>query len=407
MANQPPKPPSLPPGVKPVAPPLVPSAPGKPGGPPGPPMVAKSAKPPLPAGAKPPAGADKPGEGEEDDGLGPQINFWQQPWVQNILPFVTSLSVHAAILIFGLLIVGAVKVIQTVSRQEQTIIPDSNMVENGPPGGIPNVGLGGDPLRQAMQDKDPTSKTQEWAEKKGPTVDIQDAGGGAGDNTAGLIQVGAGQAFGSGAGAGAGSGSGHGGGSGDNSGPQAMFGTPGGGGIGPKGPVFGNGGNARMITFVCDASGSMINKMASLKDQLNKAVVGLKPIQSFNIIFFQDNKCDSVTPEGLIPATPENKRKSGLFLEGVTTTGTTDPIPGIEKAFKTHPQLIYLLTDGDFPDNDAVLKKIRDLNKDKRVKINTIAFVGQSDNDTAFKDLLATIAKENGGTFKLVNEGDL
>ena len=73
-------------------------------------------------------------------------------------------------------------------------------------------------------------------------------------------------------------------GTGDGSGALAMFGTPGGGGIGPKGPVFGNGGNARLITFVCDASGSMINKMASLKDQLNKAVVGLRPIQSANTI---------------------------------------------------------------------------------------------------------------------------
>ena len=187
-----------------------------------------------------------------------------------------------------------------------------------------------------------------------------------------------------------------------------MFGTPGGGGIRPKGPVFGNGGNARLITFVCDASGSMINKMASLKDQLNKAVTGLRPIQSFNIIFFQDKTLDALDKSGgLLAATPETKRKAGTFLEGVTTTGTTDPIPGIQMAFKTKPQLIYLLTDGDFPDNDAVLKVIRELNKDKKVKINTIAFVGQSDTDTAFKDLLKTIATESGGTFKLVNEGDL
>ena len=52
---------------------------------------------------------------------------------------------------------------------------------------------------------------------------------------------------------------------------MAMYGVPGGGGIGPKGPVFGHGGNARRIAFVCDASGSMINKMPVLKEQLTKA----------------------------------------------------------------------------------------------------------------------------------------
>lgn len=403
--------PSLPPlpGGKPVAPPLVPAAPGKAGPPGSPPQMAKGGLPPLPGKTAAPVGPDgKPAEiGAELDEIGPHLTFWQKPWVQNILPFVTSLSIHAAIVIFGLLVYSAVQVIQKVAHEDQNIIPDSNMVENGPPGGIPNVGLGGDPLRQAAQDQDPTSKTQEWAEKKGPTVDIANAGGGSGDDSASVIQVGAGAGFGAGAGSGAGHGSGHGGGTGDATGPLAAFGAPGGGGIGPKGPVFGNGGNARRISFVCDASGSMINKMPSLKDQLNKAIVGLRPIQSFNVIFFQDNKCDMIVKDGLVNATPENKRKAAGFLDGVTTTGTTDPIPGIEQAFRAHPQLIYLLTDGDFPDNEAVLKKIRDLNKDHAVKINTIAFVGQGDNDTEFKNLLQTVAKENGGTFRLVNEGDL
>jgi hypothetical protein len=382
--------------------PIVPSDPaGKPGAPLPVPGAAAKSGPPQPAGTRPapvPIQAGPLGEVSPEEYFGPPLSFWQQPWVQNILPFATSLSVHAAILILGLMVFGVVKMATQPPREDQVIIPDSNMVDNGPPGGIPNTGLGGDPLRQAAQDKDPTTETKGWADKKGPSVDPSPAGA-AGDS-ASVFDAGAMGSIGGGKGN-------TGNGAGDGSGALAMYGTPGGGGIGPKGPVFGNGGNARYITFVCDASGSMINKMASLKDQLNKAIVGLKPIQSFNVIFFQDNKCDAVVKDGLVSATPENKRKASTFLEGVTTTGTTDPIPGIEMAFKAHPQLVYILTDGDFPDNDAVLKKIRELNKDKKVKINTIAFVGASDNDTAFLKLLETIAKENGGSFKHVNEGDL
>src|ERR1700752_4300386 len=29
----------------------------------------------------------------------PQLTFWQQPWVQTVLPLVSSLAVHAAIII--------------------------------------------------------------------------------------------------------------------------------------------------------------------------------------------------------------------------------------------------------------------------------------------------------------------
>ncbi len=372
---------------KPLAAGRVAGAPGGPLGKPGQPLPAGVAAGAAGAAAMPPEQEVVP------------MGFFQLPWVQNILPFVTSLTLHATIIIIGFLTLKAIQIMKAPATEEQTIIPDSNMVENSPPGGVPNVGLGGDPFKQAMQDKDPNAGTPEgFAEKKGPSVALE-ASGAAGESSDQVIGPGASGRIGNGSGK-------NGGGGADGSGAMAMFGAPGGGGIGPKGPVFGHGGNARQITFVCDASGSMINKMASLKNELGKAVQGLRPIQSFGIIFFQDEKFSSLDSQ-LINATPENKRKAQKYLEDITTTGTTNPIPGIQLAFKQHPQLIYLLTDGDFPDNDAVLKTIRDLNKDKKVKINTIAFVSDADTDTAFLELLKTVAKENGGVFKHVSESEL
>ena len=151
----------------------------------------------------------------------------------------------------------------------------------------------------------------------------------------------------------------------------------------------------------------MLNKMATLKNELQKAVEGLKPIQSFNIIFFQDQKCVALDNDAMVPATPDNKRKAYAFLDNVTTSGTTDPIPGLTLAFSQHPQLVYLLTDGDFPDNKAVKAKIAELNHDHKTKINTIAFVNNPDTDTEFLALLEDIAKSNGGTFRHVAENEL
>src|SRR2546423_1005603 len=72
----------------------------------------------------------------------PHINFWQQPWVQNVLPLLTSIAVHLTILILAIVLVP--KIIQATRQvtQEQLIIPDASFAENGEPGGIPNPGLG-------------------------------------------------------------------------------------------------------------------------------------------------------------------------------------------------------------------------------------------------------------------------
>src|SRR5437868_949864 len=65
-------------------------------------------------------------------------NFWQQPWVQNVLPFLTSLALHAAIIIIGLLVFGVYKAVTAAPHEEQVIIPESSLATEGPPGGVPN-----------------------------------------------------------------------------------------------------------------------------------------------------------------------------------------------------------------------------------------------------------------------------
>src|SRR4051794_10182105 len=315
MQPMPPNPPMRgPPGPPPRAPgapgvPGMPPAPGgRPGGPPGAPGAPRMAGPLPPPGAVP---AGQPGMPGEPEHIEPPISFWQLPWVQNVLPFVTSLAVHAVFVVMAIILIKVTTVvINQIVAKEQTIIPESAMADAGPPGGVPNVGTGGDPMRQAMQDKDPTAGTPEgWAQKAGALdAAVSAEGGGSGENdSSGLIGLGAG-GLGAGNGSGTGKGGGGGGGDGDGRGPLAMFGTPGGGAIGPKGPVFGNGGNARRIAFVCDASGSMISKMASLKNELQKAISGLKPIQEFNVVFFQDGAPLTVNKEALVRATPESKR---------------------------------------------------------------------------------------------------
>jgi len=301
--------------------------------------------------------------------------------VQNVLPFVTSLVAHAVIVVLALTFVSVlVTDVKKPPNEEQAIIPtDANTSDVT--GGIPNPGTNNDPSRKMMQDKEDAGTPDGNSSAKGLNIDPSTGGGGAGDDAAvALNGVGGG---GSGKGIGLGKGKGEGNGEGDG-GRLAMFGPPGGGARGPQGPVFGNGGNARKIVFVCDASGSMINKFSSLKNELNKAISNLKVPQAFDIVFFQDGKASvfstyKLKQETLQLANGDNKRNASAFLEEVTTTSTSDPMPGLTIAFQRQPDLIYLLTDGDFPDNEAVKKKVKELNKPgpngKKIKVNTIAFV--------------------------------
>ena len=153
--------------------PVPPGAPGK--------------MPPPPAPPRPPAHRAvpaPPARGKRTKGP-PPLGFWQQPWVQNILPFVTSLAVHAAIIILMIIVIGVTReIIKQVKAQEQTIIPDASLAETMSPGGVPNVGLANNPFEKAMQNTTPDGGTPEgWAKKAGALDKVAAAeGGGAGDS---------------------------------------------------------------------------------------------------------------------------------------------------------------------------------------------------------------------------------
>jgi uncharacterized protein with von Willebrand factor type A (vWA) domain len=196
-------------------------------------------------------------------------------------------------------------------------------------------------------------------------------------------------------------------GTGDGGGNLAPFGMPGGGGgIGPKSPFMGISGNAMRVAYVSDSSGSMLGLFDTLRVEMRKAVDKLVLAQSFNIIFFSEDSFNALDKQGLLLATPENKRKAYDFLDRLTPHGSSNPMSGIRLAFQCQPQLIYILTDGEFEmDNNVIIEEIRKLNAGKKVKINTIAF--GDDPDQNYHKFLKQISDENGGIFRHVRESDL
>lgn len=328
-----------------------------------------------------------------------RVGFWREPVVQDWLPLATSLVIHAAILVLGILLATALPKIISATR-EQTIIPEAAIVDGAQVGGIPNPGLGGDPNLQSAQNVDPNVAAAEgWSQSASKSLNTALLGGASSDATDSVIGLGVHSGISGTGGSGVGGG---------QAGTLAPLGVPGGGtSMGPKSPFMGISGNAKKVVYICDASGSMMSVFWRVKEELHKAVDVLKPVQAFNVIFFSDADVTALSKADLVMATPDNKRKAFTTGESMSAAGSTDPMPAIRLAFAQKPELIYVLTDGfdQIVSFDAVINEFRKLNGDKKVRVNTILI--KSTDNPELEKVVRTIASENGGVCKVIDRQDL
>ncbi len=386
----------------------TPAVPVKPvGSPPGLPTPNPRAVPTRRAAALNPAEllpAEDEIDGEPENKPRHASGFWNQPWVQNILPLATSLVLHIGIIAVGLALYTAYKVVAQ-PKHDQVIIPESkSMGKNAVPGGIPHPGLGGDANRDAAQDLIKDVKDDGFTAN--PTNSIAAAaGGGAGDTDNSFL--GANAAGGHGHGVGAGSGNAFGSGAG---GGTAPWGVPGGGGgLLPKSNFMGTGGNATKIVYLCDASGSMLGVFGALKQNLKESINNLQVVdgQEFNVIFFSDDNFFPLFKGGMEIASADNKHKAMEFIDNAVSTGGTQPVKAISEAMREHPELLYVLTDGfdQIANFDEVINAFKNGNIDGKMHVNCIYL--QSDEDPKLVKVLKQISTDGHGEMKTILKSDM
>ena len=195
---------------------------------------------------------------------------------------------------------------------------------------------------------------------------------------------------------------------GGSSGSAGEWGLVGGGsGKGPRAGFIGLGGNCYHIVLVVDRSGSMLDYFDLVRREMDKTVMMLQPEQTFHVILFARGEADENPPRSLVYASPANKAQAYKYLKTIRAGGgsPTNPLVAIKRAFDVlaHPpnkkrgKLMFLLTDGEFHDNQEVRKKIAGWNKRKDVFINTILYATGGED---IRRVLKQIAEENGGRFK-------
>jgi hypothetical protein len=389
------------------------------------PVVAKAAGTPPPPPVKPRGPADPaqmagllPGEGTDQDQQGENFHhaagFFNQPWVQNILPLATSLMFHIAIVGIGFALYKTVQAIQNPNR-EQTIIPESKAPgATKMPGGTPHPGPPADPTRDVAQLITKNTTDDGVNTKPSDSTMRETSGGGAGANQSEFEGHNSHNGKGRSSGGGAGDLTG-----GGNGGATAPYGTPGGGdgSMLPKSEIYGVGGNADKVVFLVDTSGSMIGVIGDVKSKLKSAIntlhVGGKDhaVMQFNIIMFSDESDPRTCFKGgMALATEANKKIALDFVDDAVASGGTLPMPAIKKAFSQNPrpQLMYVMTDGfdNVASFDEVINAFKDGTKDGYTHVNCIQFQGD-DPDVKLEDVLRTISKNGNGKYISWKKSDM
>jgi von Willebrand factor type A domain len=281
--------------------------------------------------------------------------------------WLVSAGIHALVLlcIAGIALHQAQKV-EGIGIEAANIPLAEQAFENVLGNDVPQMGGGGKPFESALQADDVGNRASDIDAMK-EFLKIGSGSNGIGDG---------------------GSGGGSGGGTGTGTGP----------GIGAG--FFGTTGAGKSFVYVVDMSGSMTGRRFDrAKAELVKSINKLNAEQKFYIYFFNDRTFPLFEPKpakDMVPANSTNKERARRWIGLRHAESTTNPNYALQQALEMRPEVIFLLTDGELDDPDAVRYMIRKYNKTK-VVIHTIAFENEDGGLT-----LEAIAQENDGIYRFV-----
>lgn len=175
---------------------------------------------------------------------------------------------------------------------------------------------------------------------------------------------------------------------------------------------FGMGGSGRRFVYVFDRSASMnakitrysegfasqVSPLEAAKRELVKSLNSLAEDLSFQIIFYNHFPITfggEGTKAQLYAATEENKANARAFVEAVPGDGTTDHISALRAALQFDPDVIFVLTDGEYKDDPRPrdVRSIAALCNRKNTVINVIHLTAKPRPGTPLIDL----ANRTGG----------
>ncbi len=156
---------------------------------------------------------------------------------------------------------------------------------------------------------------------------------------------------------------------------------------------FGVAGSGSQIVYVIDMSGSMAGyRFARAREELLESIRRLNRDQYFCVCFFHSAM---VAPMGtkLERANSRAKKKIRKAIMSMSPFDGTNPTEAMRLAIGLEPDVIYLLSDGEF--DSGTTEAVNEMNRHAKIVINTIGF--QVDSKS-----LRQIANDNRGEYRFV-----
>lgn len=159
---------------------------------------------------------------------------------------------------------------------------------------------------------------------------------------------------------------------------------------------FGSASYSKRVVFVVDNSMSMRGKkFERCKEELLTAVSNLSTRQQFYVVFFSDKEhamLEPNSPKDAVNLDTKTWESFHNWVDELELKRGTRAKGALKKAFELKPDVIYLLTDGQFTDD--AFDYLMDLGETK-VRINTIGFQA---NDKGM-EVLHNIARKFKGEY--------
>ncbi len=163
--------------------------------------------------------------------------------------------------------------------------------------------------------------------------------------------------------------------------------------------------DGKRIVYVVDASrsmnhpfpGPMLTRFGRVKMELVRSIGQMTSEQEFFIVYFND-RAIPMPSRTMMPALPSTQNKYLRWAAQAKADGQTNPEQALLLALMLRPDMIYFLTDGDFP--HKVVENVTQSNQ-SRVVIHTIGF-----GEDKGEKLLRQIAARNWGDYQFIPGDD-
>lgn len=155
---------------------------------------------------------------------------------------------------------------------------------------------------------------------------------------------------------------------------------------------FGLRAKGQVFVFVIDCSGSMSDdfRLIRAKQELRRCLSRMQYPQRYHVIFYNDRP--RPMPAGVpVSANGNNRGKTLHWMDSVDAEGGTDPKGAMDQALGLRPDAVFLLSDGEYPEDTEGAISARNT---KKVPIHCVDLSGG-----AAGDQLKQIAADSGGQY--------